>query len=83
MAYMGLLNRLSDVSGETGEARSAMEGPPAKPPANRVNATEHTGIHEGVARRRWPTAEEMAKRGMRLNQHGVWTTGREFAKVAA
>jgi hypothetical protein len=35
------------------------------------------------ARRRCLTPGEMAKRDMRLNEHGVWTTGVEFAKKAA
>jgi hypothetical protein len=43
-----LLNLLSDASGKPGEARSAMEGPPAKPPANEVNRTEQNGTVGGA-----------------------------------
>jgi len=35
------------------------------------------------ARRRCLSVAEMAARGMRRNEHGVWTTGIEFAKTIA
>jgi hypothetical protein len=44
MAYVGLLNRLSDVSGETGEAKPDMDGLPA----NEMNATEQNWTVGGV-----------------------------------
>jgi hypothetical protein len=39
------MNRLSDVSGETRDPRSAMESPPA----NETNATERNGPVGGVS----------------------------------
>jgi hypothetical protein len=35
------------------------------------------------ADRRCVTQLEMRAKGMKRNEHGAWTTGREFAKVAA
>jgi hypothetical protein len=35
------------------------------------------------ARRRCLTVAEMAAKGMQRNEHGAWTTGVEFAKIAA
>jgi hypothetical protein len=45
------------------------------------------GDYSGTSRRkhtrRCLSVEEMAAKGMRRNDHGAWTTGREFTKAAA
>jgi hypothetical protein len=43
-----LLNRLSEALGKAEEANLAMDGPPAKPPANEMNGTEQNGTIRGA-----------------------------------
>jgi hypothetical protein len=45
---MGLLNRLSEASAKSEKAKSAIDGLPAKPPANEMNATKQNGTVRGA-----------------------------------
>jgi len=44
---------------------------------------DYSGTSRRTHTRRCLSVEEMAAKGMRRNDHGAWTTGREFTKAAA